>query len=411
MLTDAAIRKVKPKSNDYWIADEKCLRLLIKKNGAKYWRLKYRFGGKQKTLALGVYPEVSLKAARQLRDEARILIRNNKDPGRVKADKKIKQRAGENTFGTVAADWWKHQRGSWTENHANRVWKRLEDNCKLLWPLTIDEIRAQDVLSVISGIENRDALDVAARVLQDVGRVCRYAVQKGRSLYNPTSDLCGIRDVVKKRKVEHRASLPREHLPRFLNALEKYHLQGRLLTQYAINLLVLTFLRPGELRGAQWCEIDLSERLWRIQGIRMKMKIDHIVPLSKQAVDLIKKIRPITGQYSLLFPSERNREDAISDNTMRRAIFKLGYDGETPGLPKATPHGFRATASSILNESNFNADAIERQLAHQERDGVRAAYTHHARFLDERKIMMQWWADYLDGLKNGGDVVPIRAKQ
>ncbi|WP_415857775.1 tyrosine-type recombinase/integrase [Alteromonas macleodii] len=281
------------------------------------------------------------------------------------------------------------------ENHARRVWLRLKDNSfASLGKRPISTIRPRDVIETVRDIEKRGALDVAQRVLQDIGRVCRYAVQIERINFNPASELS---DVLKSRKVEHRASLPREQLPAFVKALSTYEEKGRLLTKYAIQLLVLTFVRPGELRGARWEEFNFEENIWRIPAERMKMRSEHIVPLSKQAIEVIDRIRSITHQYSLLFPSERDRNEPMSDNTMRRAIFKMGYDGTKPGKAKANPHGFRATASSILNEQGFNPDAIERQLSHMERNGVRAAYTHHARYLDERKNMMQWWADYVFG--------------
>ena len=184
-----------------------------------------------------------------------------------------------------------------------------------------------------------------------------------------------------------------------MQELGEYHQQGRLLTQLAIQLLVLTFVRPGELRGARWQEFDLENALWRIPAERMKMKTEHLVPLSKQARAILAELQPITGHFDLVFPSDKNRSQSISDNTMRRAIFRLGYDGNTIGKAKATPHGFRANASSMLNEKGFNADAIERQLSHMERNKIRGAYTHHAQYLDDRKEIMQWWADYLDGLK------------
>ena len=204
----------------------------------------------------------------------------------------------------------------------------------------------------------------------------------------------------------------------FLEALDNYHLQGRTLTQLALKLLVLTFQRSSEIRGARWEEFDLKKHLWRIPGVRMdsegnsyggmKMKSEHLIPLSKQAVTVIKEIKVISGQYELLFPSERDRNQPMSDNTLRLAMFRMGYDGNTTGKSKAVPHGFRATASSILNEEGFNPDAIERQLSHMERNGVRAAYTHHARYMDERARMMQWWADYLDTMRLGSNkVVPI----
>ncbi|WP_366523400.1 site-specific integrase [uncultured Microbulbifer sp.] len=239
-------------------------------------------------------------------------------------------------------------------------------------------------------------------------RVFRYAVQTGRIANNPASELS---DVLKGRKISHRNALTREELPAFLQELDIYQERGRTLTKLAIQLLILTFVRPGELRGARWEEVEFESALWRIPGERMKMGTDHIVPLSSQALAVLEELKPISGQYPLLFPSERERVRPMSDNTMRRAIFKMGWDGTQEGKSKANPHGFRATASSILNETGFNPDAIERQLSHMERNGVRAAYIHHARYMDERKEMMQWWANYLDEMRSGGKVVPIFTQQ
>lgn len=404
-LTDIQVKKATALDKDLWLSDEKGLRLLVKTNGAKYWRLKYRFHGKQKTLAIGVYPETSLKAARSAVIDAKRLVAEEVDPAEKKKREKHQARVDvAHSFELLANEWWQHQKGVWKDDHADRVWIRLRDNAfPMMGRLPVNDIRPQDVIAIVRKIEEREALDVAQRVLQDIRRVCRYAVQTGRLLHNPANDLGGI---LRARKTSHRASLPREELPNFLKSLSSYSDQGRLLTQLAVELLVITFVRPGELRGACWEEFDIEGALWRIPGERMKMGTDHIVPLSRQGLAILEQLRPISGQYQLVFPSERSRQRPMSDNTMRRAIFKLGYDGTQKGKTKATPHGFRATASSILNETGFNPDAIERQLSHMERNGVRAAYTHHARYLDERARMMQWWADYLDEMRSAGKEAP-----
>lgn len=409
-LTDTQIKQAKPGDKDLWLTDAHGLRLLIKPNGSKYWRLKYRYLGKQKTLAVGVYPAVSLKQARQRVTEAKQLLADGQDPSAQKRVEKYQARANvERSFAAVAEEWWHHQKGTWTEDHAGRVWTRLRDNTfPRIGQRPIADIHPQDVISIIREIEARDAPDVAQRVLQDIGRVCRYAVQVGKLTHNPATELS---DILKGRKTSHRASLPREELPAFLRELDSYQDRGRQLTQLAIKLLVLTFVRPGELRAARWDEFDIESSIWRIPGERMKMGTDHLVPLSRQALEVLEEIRAISGQYELLFPSERERARPMSDNTMRRAIFKMGWDGTQAGKSKANPHGFRATASSLLNESGFNPDAIERQLSHMERNGVRAAYLHHARYMEIRKEMMQWWADYLDDAKGGGKVIPIFAQQ
>ena len=298
------------------------------------------------------------------------------------------------TFEEIALRWWHHEKDKWKPNHADRVIKRLKDNSfATLGRQSADKISPLQVIAVIKKIEGRGALDVANRVKQSIKAVYRFAIQHGIVMTNPAGDLDGI---VKSRKVVHRPSLPKNELPLFLHSLEGYSSKGRVLTKLSIKLLVLTFVRSLELRGAKWEEFDFEDKLWRIPAERMKMNVEHLVPLSTQAVDVLNQIRVITGRYDLLFPSEVSRNKTMSDNTMRKAIFRMGFDGQTHGKSKAVPHGFRATASSILNEEGFNPDAIERQLAHQERNGVRAAYTHHARYMPERERMMQWWADFLD---------------
>ncbi|MDC0947957.1 tyrosine-type recombinase/integrase [Gammaproteobacteria bacterium] len=394
-LTHIQIKQLQPKEADYWMSDERGLRLLVKKNGAMYWRWKYRFGGKQKTLALGVYPDVSLREARIRREKARLEVLDGIDPARERQIVKRQQQIDAGSrFSGLALEWWEHQKGTWLPSHAQRVLKRLQDNAFREMDLyVLDKVEPQDVIACIRKIESRDALDVASRVLQDIRRVFTYGVQTGRLSYNPATDLSGV---LKQYKTQHRASLPTGQLGRFVVELRSYETHGRYLTKYALELLILTFLRPGEVRAAQWKEFDLKKRLWRIPAERMKMNSEHLVPLSAQAIAVLNDLRPVSGQYRLLFPSERNREKPMSDNTMRLAMFRMGYDGLSDGKARATPHGFRANATSILNENGFNADAVERQLSHTERNGVRAAYIHHAQFLEERTKMMQWWADYLD---------------
>ena len=400
-LTAIQVKEAKPSDKDYKLSDSGGMYLLVKINGKKYWRLDYRFAQKRKTLSIGVYPQISLKEARECRHEAKKLLSEGVDPNQDKKERK-RQNAVP-TFEEIAIRWWYHQKGQWTEHHADRVLKRLKDNSfNALGRLQADQITPLQVIAVIKKIEKRDALDVANRVKQTIKSVYRYAIQHGIVTSNPAGDLDGI---VRSRKVKHRPSLPKKELGEFLYCLEQYSLRGRILTQFSIKLLVLTFVRSLELRGARWEEFDMETNIWRIPGDRMKMKVEHLVPLSTQAIDVLNQIRVVTGTNELLFPSEVNRHKPMSDNTMRQAIFRMGFDGNTTGKSKAVPHGFRATAASILNEQGFNPDAIERQLAHQERNGVRAAYTHHARYMDERIAMMQWWADCLDQLETSSNVI------
>jgi integrase len=392
-LTDLKIKRIVSQSKDLWLTDEKGLRLLVKPNGAKYWRLKYRFAGKQKTLAIGVYPDVGLKMARDEREKARQQLKQGIDPSVVKKENKYSSFMSDtNTFSILAKQWWEHEKGVWVEKHAKKVWNRLKTNSfKILDSKPIEQIVTKDILDVIKEIENRRALDVARRVLQDIRRVFSYAVLRDFIKYNPASDLSGI---VKNYKRKHQPSMKNEELGGFMSDLEQYGKHGFFVTQYALLLLVYTFVRSGEIRGAKWCEFDFEKSLWKIPAERMKMKREHIVPLSKQAIDVLVKVQEITGTHELLFPLKSNWRKKMSQNTMCSAMRKMGYDGKC-NKSYATPHGFRANATSILNEQGFNPDAIERQLSHIEGNSVRAAYIHHAKYMDDRIEMMQWWADFL----------------
>lgn len=386
-LTHAKIKNAQPKTKAFKLVDGEGLFILINPNGAKYWRLAYRHQQKQKTLALGVYPDITLANARAARHEARQLILQGIDPVDTRRKKKHDAiRANEDSFEKLALEWWENQREEWSPTHAQRVLTSLEkDIFPGLGHRPIFKIEPDEVLAAIRRIEARDALDVAKRVLQRSHAVFRYAVQTGRAKTNPAAELTGA---LKTRKVQHQASLNRSELPHFLKQLAAY--EGHPLTVYAMQLLLLTFVRPGELRGARWEEFDRERKEWRLPAERMKMRSEHIVPLSKQALRLLKRIEPFSSQGELLFPSERKLTQPISENTLTFALYRMGYKS------KATAHGFRATASSILNEEGFNRDAIERQLAHQERNKVRGAYTHHAQYMKERKTMMHWWGNYLE---------------
>lgn len=396
-LTATSIQKAKAGEKDRKLFDGRGLYLLVGKSGSKYWRLKYRFGGKEKLLAFGVYPEVSLKEARALTDDARALLRNNQDPGGLRKLRKIQNKVNaENSFKSVALEWWDHQKGHWSEAYAKRVLGSLESEVfPYLGHRPVAEILPPEVLQVVRKVESRGALEIAGRVLQRCSNVFRYAVQTGRATTNPAGELSGV---LRTRKVTHRPSMPRADLPVFLKKLRKYY--GYPTTIHALRLLILTFVRPGEVRFAKWEEFDIENKIWRIPGERMKMGAEHLVPLSRQAIALLEDLEPLTGQHDLVFPGERSVKRPISENTMTFALHRMGYHG------KATPHGFRATASSILNEEGFKPDAIERQLSHIERNEVRGAYTHHAEYLKDRVVMLQWWADYLDQLETGSNVVP-----
>jgi len=400
-LTDRAIQtKAKPADKPFKLFDAHGLFLLVKPNGGKYWRLQYRAAGKQTTLALGVYPDVSLREARDKQADARKLIRNGTDPAEIKREHKRAATAqAENSFENIAREWHGKQ-GRWTADHAQRVMTSLEkDVFPHLGAKPIHEITAPVILEAVRKVEKRNALDVASRVLQRVSAVYRYAIQTGRATYNPAADCAGS---IKTRKVTHRAALGRAELPEFLAKMQAY--DGQVLTRLALKLIVLTFVRARELRGARWDEFDFERAEWRIPANRMKITAEHIVPLSCQAITVLEELRPLTGGRDLVFPNQNNLTRIMSENTLLYAMYRMGYHS------KATVHGFRATASTILNEMGFRADVIERQLAHAERNKVRAAY-HRSEYLEDRRKMMQDWADYIDGLMTGANVIPLRAQE
>ncbi len=391
-LTDVLCRNAKPSEKARKLSDEKGLYLEVMPTGGKYWRMKYRFAGKEKRLAFGVYPEVSLKEARDRRDAARKLLRDGVDPSENKKEAKrqilIKT---ENSLENVAREWHEKQKPGWTERHASYTIKRLEaDLFPTLGHRTINEITAPELLAVVSVIEKRGAVDIAHRVLQTTGQIFRYAIAIGKAERDISGDLRGALTVVKRK---HFSSLPESELPTFMQKLEDY--DGDLQTKLALKLLMLTFVRTTELRGMRWLEIDYNKKEWRIPAERMKMRELHIVPLSKQALEILEELKPISGHLELVFPNRSKPMQYISENTMLYAMYRMGYRSQ------ATPHGLRSTASTILNENGFRSDVIERQLAHAERNKVRASYN-HAQYLPERRDMMQWWAEYLDRAAQGG---------
>ena len=393
-LSEVAVRQAKSKDKAYKLADGGGLHLLVKTNGTKCWRLKYRYQNKEKSLALGIYPDVPMKLARKDAVEAKLLLREGIDPNvRRKQDKQSKV---TNTFKNIANEWHEKQKGSWTKDHADNVLRTLKrDVYPVIGDMPIKDIRTLDCLSAIRVVEARGALDVAGRVKQRISSVFRYAIQTARCDYNPAGELQGV---IETRKVTHMPSLPPDALPAFLEQLEAY--QGYKVTQLALKFLIHTFVRPGEIRGALWQEIDFDKKEWRIPAGRMKMNEEHIIPLSDQAITILEELRPLTGKYDLLFPGVRNNRKQMSENTLTFAIRKrLGFD--------ATAHGFRATASTVLNETGFRSEVIERQLAHAERNKVRAAYN-RSQYLEERKKMMQWWGDYLENQMTGDNVVSFK---
>jgi integrase len=401
MLTDTAAKNAKPGASPHKLSDADGMYLLVTPSGGKYWRFKYRFAGKEKLLALGVYPTVTLKAARKKRDAAREQLAANVDPGtQRKLEKQTARRAAENTFEAVAREWWETKRGGWSEAHSAAVLGRLE---KQLLPTLggrpIAEIEPPELLSVIRTIEARDALELASKTRIVAGQVFRFAIATGRAKSDPSRDLRGA---FRTREPRHYAKLSEGHLPEFLSKLDEY--DGSAITRLAMKLLLLTFVRSAELRGARWSEFDLAKREWRIPAERMKTRAEHIVPLSDQALAVLDDVKQHTRPGELLFPNEHKPREPMSENTILYALYRLGYRG------RATGHGFRATASTILNEQGFRADVIERQLAHKEQNKVRAAYL-RSEYLEERRRMMVHWGRYLETLATGGSVVSIRGKR
>lgn len=377
------------------LTDEKGMFLLVNKSG-KYWKLKYRHAGKEKKLALGVYPDVSLKEARAKRDDARRLIAEGYDPSLVRKQEKIASRlASENSFEALAREWHHSQLAIWSSGHATRVIESLEaDAFPELGLVPVTELTAPMMLDTLRKVEKRGATETAGRILQRFSAIMRYAIQTGRAKYNPAQDLKGA---LKATKQEHRPALPRVELPEFYRRLAVEPLNPA--THLAFHLLMLTMTRPGEVRFARWAEFDLDRAEWRIPAERMKMRAPHIVPLSRQALAVLDELRQLTGHCELLFPSERSLSKPISENTLSYAMGRMGYAGI------ATPHGFRALASTTLNEEGFDPDVIERQLAHAERNKVRAAY-HRAEYLDDRRKLLQWLADFYES-QQGGNVRPV----
>lgn len=389
-LTDAQLRNLTEPGKHF---DGGGLFLDLTKAGGRYWRLKYRHQGKEKLLALGVYPTVSLKTARDLANTARKTLKGGTDPGEQrKAEKAKVVHETINTLEAVSRDWLTHQTARWAPVTLARIRASLEaDIFPTLGARSIASIKPGEIMAAVKKVEARGAADQADRVLKRVKAVYRWAVTHERIESNPMVDLVPS-EILKPRHVTHRPALADSDLPAFLAKLAAY--DGDPHTVNALRLLMLTATRPGETRGALWAEFDLDAALWIIPAVRMKMKIEHRVPLSRQAVEVLRTMQSLSGDRELVFPSPFYPSKSLSENTFNSALARMGFKGT------ATAHGFRALFSTVANECNWNPDVIERQLAHVERNGVRAAY-HRSTYLDDRAKLMQWWADYLDGRKTG----------
>ncbi len=398
-LTVKSIEALKPKKNLYRVADGHGLCLEVTPTGSKLWRFRYRIDGKGKMLALGRWPDVNLQDARSACQTMRQQLANGLDPVAVLQERKS-EGEGKDTFESFARLWFSKFRHKWVDRTATRKLRQLEVHVfPLIGSLPVDRTDAPQIRRVLLRLESMDKLSTAHRVKNTIGEIMRYAVAMGLIVHNPVPDLAGALPPTQEK---HRASIvDPKGIGELLRAIDGY--SGSLVTKCALKLAALTFVRPGELRHAEWSEIDLEGEEWRIPAGKMKMRRPHVVPLSCQALAILREIQPVTGHGKYVFPSERSSARAMSNNTILAALRRMGYAKE-----EMSGHGFRSMASTNLNEMGFHPDHIERQLAHVEANRVRAAYN-YAEHLPERKKMMQAWADYLDGLREGGKVIPIHA--
>ncbi|MBU1002363.1 MAG: tyrosine-type recombinase/integrase [Proteobacteria bacterium] len=390
------INASKPKDKLYRLSDGRGLCLEVPTTGNKRWRFRYRFEGNAKMLSLGLYPDVSLAEARDKCEEKRRVLASGVDPGEVRKQEKAQL---ENTFEGVAREWYEKFSQDWSGGHAETVISRLsKDVFPQIGNRPITELGPTDMLRLVQRIEKRGAVEVARRVRQILSQVFRYAIVTERADRDPAADIQGA--LPPATKVKHHASITEpKKIGGLLRAIDAY--DGTMIGRCALRLAPLVFLRPGELRKAEWAELDLDAAEWRIPAEKMKMRQPHIVPLSRQALEVLRDIREVTGNGRYVFPSVRTDTRPMSDNTVNAALRRLGYSKD-----EMTCHGFRSMASTVLNEQGWNRDVIERQLAHSPRDKVRATYN-FAEYLPKRREMMQAWADYLDGLKAGATVVSI----
>lgn len=405
MLTALEVRQAKSKKKPYKLTDSHGLYLHVMPNGTKAWRYRYRFAGKESSYTLGTYPNVSLEQARLSRGNARVILKEGKNPTlQRKQDKQARLKAIEddmkghsNSFEAVAMEWIEQQCERWSKGHAQAVLATIRtDAFPVLGELPVDSITPPQILQVVRAIEKRGSLEIASKVLQRMTAVFRYAVQTGKATYNPASEMRGV---LKTRRVQHLAALEASALPVFLQKLsaDKYL---HITTKLSLRFVILTAARSGEVRGAIWDEIDLVNKSWRVPAERMKMDTPHTVPLSTQAVEILERVGNLYGKSGLVFPGIKDSAKQQSENTLLYALYRLGYHS------RSTVHGFRATFSTIANENGFDGDVIEKALAHEERNRVRAAY-HRSEYLEQRRELMQWWADYLDVLQGGGKAAPM----
>ncbi|HIE9514622.1 tyrosine-type recombinase/integrase [Klebsiella pneumoniae] len=407
-LSDAKIRTLKPTDNPFKVSDSHGLYLLVKPGGSRHWYLKYRINGKESRIALGAYPAVSLSDARQQREGIRKMLALNINPAKQRAAERG-SRTPDKVFKNVALAWHKSNR-KWSQNTADRLLASLNNHIfPVIGNLPVSELKPRHFIDLLKGIEEKGLLEVASRTRQHLSNIMRHAVHQGLIDSNPAANLDGVTAPPVRR---HYPALPLERLPELLERIEGYH-QGRELTRLAVLLMLHLFIRSSELRFARWSEIDFRHRLWTIPATReaiagvrysgrgAKMRTPHIVPLSRQALAILKQVEDISGDGELVFPGDHNPYKPMCENTVNKALRLMGYDTKQD----ICGHGFRAMACSALMESGlWSRDVVERQMSHQERNSVRAAYIHKAQYLDARKAMMQWWSDYLEACK--GSYVP-----
>ena len=404
-LTDVSVKTAKSKVKDYKLSDAGGLYLYVSKTGGKLWRMKYRYDGKEDTLCFGAYPAISLLKARKLRDEARELLADNQDPKAAqKADKAEKQVNKANTFEFWAKRWLLHWQNDKSPFHVASTQRRLEsDIYPAIGSMPMTSIDAMHIADIMRAISARGALDLAKRAKNTISQVFRYAMANdtravNRVSRNPAIDFMPS-DIIQPRKAKNHARVDIKELPALLRAIDTS--ETRAITRIAIKLMAYTFVRTSELIQAKWYEFDLSKNEWRIPAERMKIKRPHIVPLATQSIELLATLQTITGETDYLFPHLNNHNKTMSNNTILKALERMGYKGTMTG------HGFRGIASTALHEQGFDHQHIELQLAHSERNEVSAAYN-HALYLTQRKAMMQEWADYLDKLKAGAEILPFK---
>ena len=399
-LTDLQVKRAKAKDKPYKMSDGGNLYLWVTPAGGKLWRWAFRYEGKAKLMTFGRYPDVPLMLARERHSEARKLLVNGTDPMALrKAEKTAEQTASANSFSTVAAQWLEHWQDGKSPRHVDSTKRRLASNIlPSLGALQTADIEAPDVVTMVRAIEARGARDIAKRALETTGQIFRYAIAHGYAKRNPATEI-RRRDILKASQKVNYARIDSKELPHLLKQIEVY--PGTHVTRLAIKLMALTFVRTGELIAARWEEFDLDAARWDIPAERMKMRTPHIVPLSKQALEVLDGLRRLTGGSEWVFPGDRNSKKSMSNNTILKGLERMGYKGRMTG------HGFRGLASTILHEQGYPHEHIELQLAHTPRNAVSAAYN-HALYLKPRAQMMQDWADFLERTQRGAKVLPFR---